>query len=116
MIIPLCPTCIDDVKVINSSSNKIKFLRYVDIKGNTTQVIDNMYKKDPRPNFHVEMGFSDSPDSPDRFDAFGYNEVVRKIQAAPLFVPENIDDVRQRDGIVDISPNMDDLIKQMKGR
>lgn len=98
-MITLCPTCISDSQII-SDYKKIKSLLYVNIKGNTAEVINNMHKKDPRPNFHMEMGYSNLPDSPDRFDALGYDELMRQINEEPLELAPSLDDIRQEDNVL----------------
>lgn len=88
----ICPTCIPEKRTTTVAPRKIKSLVYIDVKGNTEEVIDNMYEKDPRPNFHFEMGYDDSPESPDRFDAVNYDDMVAKILASPLDLPPELDD------------------------
>jgi len=75
------------------SARKIKSLVYVNIKGNADKLVDEMVKKDPRPNFHAEMGYSNAPDSPDRFDSENYDNVIKNINDIPLILPPSDDDL-----------------------
>lgn len=89
-MITICPTCTPVQKEAKVAPRKIKSLVYVNIKSNAAELVEEMAEKDPRPNFHLEMGYSDAPDSPDRFDADNYDDLIRQIEEFPLDLPPEI--------------------------
>lgn len=87
MTIQLCQVCFAPNQKETIQPNKIKSLVYVNVYANTEKVLDNMYAKDPRPNFHLEMGYNNSPESPDRFDEMNHLTLLRQIDESPLDLP-----------------------------
>lgn len=79
----LCPACVPLTQQNIPKKSTIKFLRYHVYTSNLKPLLDGMYAKDPRPNLHAELGYSDAPDSPDRFYADSYDDLVAAIKNAP---------------------------------
>lgn len=80
-----CPVCIS--KTTTKTASKLKYLKYVEYTSNLRYMLDEMYKKDPRPNLHIELGYSSAEDSPDRFDADEYKIQFDNIKNIELDLP-----------------------------
>lgn len=92
MMISSCPTCEPIKRNVGRAIPKLKYLRYVEYVSNTKMVLEEAYSKDPRPNFHAEIGYSSAPDSLDRFDETTYDSVVESIMVEELEFPPPYDD------------------------
>ena len=68
-------------------------MKYKIYTGNIKEILDGMYSKDPRPNLHIELGYSDSPDSPDRFYADDYDQLIKDIANMQLEYPPDVEDI-----------------------
>ena len=82
-----CPVCVPKTVTVAKTPSKLRYLRYKIYTSNMRELLDGMYAKDPRQNLHVELGYSDAPDSPDRFYADEYDQVVSDILNTPLEYP-----------------------------
>ena len=88
----LYPTCVSSV--IIDDPQKLKMLFYRVVKSNLKDIINkDYYKKTYRPNLYAEMGYSNKPDSPDRFSNDLYEKSVNDILNTPLTLPPDDDDI-----------------------
>lgn len=84
-----CPVCVPKEDIAHRTPSRVKFLRYMIYTSNLVPLMDDMYKKDPRPNLHVELGYSLLPDSPDRFYADDYDALVASIKNEAIVTPDD---------------------------
>ena len=88
----LCPPCVSSV--IIDEPQKLKMLFYLVVKSNLKDIINkDDYKKTYRPKLYAEMGYSNKPDSPDKFTKDLYEKSVNDILNTPLTLPPDDDDI-----------------------
>lgn len=88
----LCMPC--TTTLVERITAKAKYLPYRVQKSNLTDLVENEYfKKNPQPNFQIEMGNRHWSTATDRFNLSDYEKLVNEIETEPLMIAPQLEDI-----------------------